>query len=418
MIFILTTLIEWIAFKMVADTSSDCKYSLMRYRIGWWSVVVIEIMMNFFALPPNVKVILLILISYIFYRVYYSTSWGNSFVVVGMFWLIVTGSDGLAVSFVNWMGDFTYAQYFMIILAKSLLIGIVLIYKKLGTSIRNRQREVSYIIIPILTNIIIILGIFGYLPHMGVNIKDYYGVLLSVVVLIFLANLSLITIIIKFTKEYEEKIELKSYQDRVKADYTYYTLLEKEHEQVIQYYHDMKNHIACIQGMMQERQPISQYIGTLEADLTPFQQVFHTGNTVVDTILRQKSILCKENHIDLKVGLELSKCTFIEEKDLCSIFANALDNAIEACELMKGVERPKYIYIEQSQIHQFLIIKIKNSKVNYIKTDHETILTHKKDPLLHGHGIKNIKRCVSKYEGEVAISYTENEFYLKIVLSI
>lgn len=418
MIFILTTLIEWIAFKIVADTSSDCKYGGKTYRIGWWSVVAIEIMMNFFAVPANLKVILLILISYFFYKVYYNTSLGNSFVVVGIFWLIATGSDGLAVSFVNWMGDFVYAQYLMIILAKSLLIGIMLIYKKLGTSIRNKQREVSYIIIPILTNIIIILGIFGYLPHMGVNIKEYYGVLLSVVVLIFLANLSLITIIIKLTREYEEKMELKNDQDRVKADYMYYTLLEKEHEQVIQYYHDMKNHIACLQGMMEVQQPISQYIGALEADLTPFQQVFNTGNKVVDTILRQKSVLCRENQVDLKVGLELSKCAFIEEKDLCNIFANALDNAIEACELIKNSECPKYIYIEQQQIHQFLIIKIRNSKVNSIQEENKKLLTRKKDTFLHGHGIKSIKRCVGKYEGEVVLSYTKNEFYLKIVLPI
>lgn len=426
-IFVMTTLIEWVAFKMIADASDEYRYPKVAYRIGWWSVVFIEVAMNLSNWDVNLKVIGLILITYIFYKVYYQSSYLKSIIVVGVFWLISIGSDGLTMGIMSWFTqahspfallEIDVTRISMIILSKSLLIGIVLIYRQFAISFKDNQREINYIILPILTNIIIILFIFGYLPQMGLNMKDYYGLILGIAILIFLANFSLITIIVKFTKEYKEKMELKNYHDRVKADYAYYTLLEKEHEQVRRCYHDIKNHMACIKGLMQDELQLNDYIEGLEEELQSLQQTFHTGNKVVDTIFKQKSVLCAEHQIDLKVALDLNACNSLEEKDLCSIFANAIDNAIESCKKIEHSKGDRYINVEQQIIHQFLVIKITNAKMNPIVEQESNLLTNKKDVLLHGYGLKNIKRCVSKYDGEVVIKYSDEAFCLKIVIPL
>lgn len=51
-------------------------------------------------------------------------------------------------------------------------------------------------------------------------------------------------------------------------------------------------------------------------------------------------------------------------------------------------------------------MKFKNNK---IKTD-------KKDPNLHGIGIKSIKTSVQKYDGEVFIDYQDYKFIVKIYI--
>ncbi|HFK2989515.1 TPA: GHKL domain-containing protein, partial [Clostridioides difficile] len=59
-----------------------------------------------------------------------------------------------------------------------------------------------------------------------------------------------------------------------------------------------------------------------------------------------------------------TQCNFINEEDVCSIFANAIDNAIEACDKIK--EGNKSISLQGRLINNFFAIKISNTKSNTI----------------------------------------------------
>ncbi|WP_343009228.1 ATP-binding protein, partial [Blautia obeum] len=143
----------------------------------------------------------------------------------------------------------------------------------------------------------------------------------------------------------------------------------------------------------------------------------NTGNKTLDIILGEKIYLCKKYNIEFEDNINISKLKFIQNIDICAIFANALDNAIEACMNIDN-EIEKRIEVKATYINGFAIIKFINTKVNDIKFIDNRIQTSKDDNKIHGIGLASIKYIVSKYDGEAIANYSDNEFILKIMIPI
>ncbi|WP_069999362.1 ATP-binding protein [Cellulosilyticum sp. I15G10I2] len=426
-IFLISSLIDWTALKILIDSNSLIKIPTKRYYQLFSVMVGAEFLLNVFDVLPILKVIIIIIMTWGFYQISYHVSWVKNSIVTAVFWMLSLGSEGIMLGLITRLYRLEshmsllepgYIKLLFFILAKVLFVSVVLVYQKLKISIDNDQHDIIYILLPLAANSLVLIFIFEYAPKMAINTQNYYSMILGMTLLIVLANVSLVVMIRKMTRDYQVKLAYKSYEDKKEAEYSYYMQLEKEHEQVRQLYHDMNNHIECIKGLVQDKEQLRQYIQSIEEEIPSMKQVFQTGSKVVDTLFRQKSIVCEKERIDLLVNLDLTRCSFIEPKDLCSIFANALDNAIEACQNIKSEDRKRYIHIEGSKVKRFLVIKIKNPKEHPIKLKGEKIITHKKDEILHGLGLKNIRRCVEKYESELVLQHTENEFYLKIVIPL
>ncbi|MCU9807310.1 ATP-binding protein [Paraclostridium sp. AKS46] len=104
--------------------------------------------------------------------------------------------------------------------------------------------------------------------------------------------------------------------------------------------------------------------------------------------------------------------------DVCSIFSNMIDNAIEACIKINDKDRNRFINIKGTIVNGFFVIKCENSKVNEVKFKDKNIKTDKRDSNLHGIGIKSIKTSVQKYDGELFIDYQDYIFTVKIYIPI
>ena len=92
--------------------------------------------------------------------------------------------------------------------------------------------------------------------------------------------------------------------------------------------------------------------------------------------------------------------------DTCTIFANALDNAVKACSEIQNGE--KKIVLEVKRTNDILSIIIENQK----------IVSSKLDKHNHGFGVENIKMAVEKYNGIVSIDYTDTIFTLAISIPL
>ena len=162
---------------------------------------------------------------------------------------------------------------------------------------------------------------------------------------------------------------------------------------------------------------IISYINNLEFQINDFENLRNTGNKTLDIILNDKIHLCKKYNIEFEDCINISKLNFIKENDICAIFANALDNAIEAC-ININDEIEKRIEVKATYINGFAVIKFINTKINDIKFTGDRIKTSKEDNKIHGIGLASIKYIVNKYDGEVIVNYSENEFILKIMIPI
>lgn len=101
----------------------------------------------------------------------------------------------------------------------------------------------------------------------------------------------------------------------------------------------------------------------------------------------------------------------VEPIDMCVIFGNALDNAIEACDRMD--ETDKNISITIICKDEAILCKVVNSAPKPVNS---LLGTSKADKQNHGFGLENIKTTLAKYNANPTIERTDTEFTLKFVI--
>ncbi len=193
-------------------------------------------------------------------------------------------------------------------------------------------------------------------------------------------------------------------------------LLAKENISLInQKTHDLKHHIRAIRHASQEE--LDKYLNEMEGAVHIYEAIVKTGNEVFDTILTEKSLYCKDRGIQVSCVAEGSQMDFINTVDLYALLGNALDNAIEAVEKFKEIEKRQIdvmIYRQQN----FLVMNIINPIPGKLIFGEELPVTTKEDNKLHGFGLRSMKYIVRKYDGFLNISEEDGCFSLKILIPI
>lgn len=174
--------------------------------------------------------------------------------------------------------------------------------------------------------------------------------------------------------------------------------------------HDYHNHIQVLktdleQGHIKEAR---KYLNSIEHELNQVDTFVKSGNMMTDAILNSKLSIATQKQIHIDCEAYLPENLSIEDADLCTILANALDNAIESCE---KVEYP-YIHIYMVLKKDQLYISIQNAATSKLILDSEKFITHKRGN--HGLGLKRVKGVVNKYDGYMRVGQESGIFSLEI----
>ena len=109
--------------------------------------------------------------------------------------------------------------------------------------------------------------------------------------------------------------------------------------------------------------------------------------------------------------------TFMSVMDICSVFGNLLDNAIE-CELRIPDKKKRLIHLAVFSKKDFLIICCENycpEPVNFRSGDP---VTTKEDGNYHGYGVKSMRYTAQKYGGTMTIEAKDNWFSVNILIPL
>ena len=174
--------------------------------------------------------------------------------------------------------------------------------------------------------------------------------------------------------------------------------------------HDLKHQIRAIRGASKE--DMDKYLAEMEDSIRIYESIVKTGNEVLDTILTEKSLYCRERGITVSCVADGSQMEFINTVDLYAILGNALDNAIEAVEKFRQQEmRQIDVLIHRQQ--SFLVIQILNpipSDSSFVYEE-ELPVTTKGDRQYHGFGLRSMRYLVKKYDGCLTVG-TEGRRFL------
>ncbi|MEG1410981.1 MAG: GHKL domain-containing protein [Terrisporobacter sp.] len=422
---IATGTIDWIIFFSVIHLVGKRRISNTKYTMIGVTILLLMGYINVSKVFPNIKIIMCIVIGTSFYILSYENKIYRSIIVSLLFWLGLMSAEGLAVGlvvFMNQLNNINITQHEnlfriqAIIVSKVFLFIVFILFKYFRLSLDFKPKDMILIGIPILSNIVSLVLIFEY--NLRVNIIAIESLFIFVLAISLIVSSSIILLIVigKIVQDDKLKLEYELINERIKTNYKSYENINKVHDKLKYVYHDLKNHMICIKSY-ETKEEIISYINSLEFQISDFENFKNTGNKTLDLVLGEKISTCKRYNIQIEDSINISKLKFIQENDICALFSNALDNAIEACMNINN-EIEKRIEVKATYINGFAIIKFINTKVNDITFIGECIQTNKSNDQIHGIGLSSIKYIVNKYDGETIVNYSDNEFILKIMIPI
>ena len=232
--------------------------------------------------------------------------------------------------------------------------------------------------------------------YVSVEIPSYYLFLFSLICLFLLLSVILLFVSYQSTVQKENTIRfLQSEAEKVETDQRYYSVLEKQNENLRIYAHDMKKHLNAIRALNQDAQ-IDSYLDQMSERLREYSQIGNSGNRMLDIICSKYAAECETKQIELHTDFRTANFTYIEDYDLVTVFGNLLDNAVEAAE--KAEER--YITVQTAQKNTYDVVVIKNSCAVPPHTENRELQTTKARRELHGLGLKSVAAVLQKYGGD------------------
>lgn len=165
----------------------------------------------------------------------------------------------------------------------------------------------------------------------------------------------------------------------------------------------------CERGLQDE---IGIYAAVPLAD---FEQCVRTGNDLLDGIFSAKMRQAARQGVDLLVDLDFSYCDYLDDRDLCNIFGNLLDNAIEAACKMKD-EQYRSVMIKGRPAANQLAIHFSNYYRDTLDLSENLLPTIKTDAAHHGIGLSSVKKSLAKYDGVLAFRTTPEKRLIVTVL--
>ena len=211
--------------------------------------------------------------------------------------------------------------------------------------------------------------------------------------------------------------ELVTMDSMLKSQYNQYRNYQESIDLINMKYHDLKHQIAGLRAET-DIDKRTEWLDAMEDDIRGFESVTNTGNKVLDTIIAGKIMHGQKYDIKFTCVIDGKLLEFMHVTDICTIFGNAIDNAIENVVMIKDIEK-RIIHVTVSAKNKFVLIQFQNYcevKPNEDKRGIRLFESSKADKRNHGFGLKSIQYTVDKYDGTMKAGMNKDWFELTILI--
>ncbi len=265
-------------------------------------------------------------------------------------------------------------------------------------------------------NLLLILGcvaLYFNLHNPGINLEE----LVRIFYLVVLATM-IVSLVLVFRIEYDSRKEMKNrlQLQQMELELEQHKEIMKVTNNLRKLRHDMNNHIGLIHELIHANRydELRMYITQLYGDVKEANELVISDNNTLSMLLNAKKNKAKEQNIDFQNFLGASLAG-VQDKDLCTLLGNILDNAIEAAG--QALDR-KYIDFSLQKTQDGSVITCVNSFGVKPVVKRGRFVSAKKNAHVHGIGTENIRDIVVKYQGEVQFDYDDEAFQVRIVLPL
>ncbi|OMF95308.1 hypothetical protein BK144_07255 [Paenibacillus sp. FSL R7-0273] len=172
--------------------------------------------------------------------------------------------------------------------------------------------------------------------------------------------------------------------------------------------HDLRQQLSSISYKL-----TLQELEALKEAIEVYDTTVKTGSDILDVILYKKQLFCEKNGIRMSCMADGQCLSFISSTHLYSLLNNAIENALEAVQLVQN-DNKRMISISIGKEHGVIGIHVTNYFNGDFIVKDQLPQTGKKDKNRHGFGIKSMRHIADQYGGTVSFHTEEDIFYLHI----
>lgn len=171
--------------------------------------------------------------------------------------------------------------------------------------------------------------------------------------------------------------------------------------------HDLRHRLQSVAALVQQedKTAVLEYIGASQAALNETCRQRFCRNVILDAILSSFFDRAREREITMEARLVIPDTLPVDATELSTVFANALENAIQACEKLPPEERR--IICTCIAEPQFMF-EISNPYTGTVKFGPDGLPVSEKSG--HGIGVRSIVAFAEKHDA-VCLFYTEDGWF-------
>ncbi len=302
-----------------------------------------------------------------------------------------------------------------------LLLGIVvmlfeLIYEAIVYKSKNATRCIPPILLLIFVTVCEIINYYF-------RLTDEFGFIFEIGA--FICIIILLGIAVKVLNDFHrirelaaiQSSELRILESRFNQQKKSQDLIIQNEEKLKIMRHDMRHQLNVLRSLSMENDTnkLTEYLDTM-LDAIPVKPKSYCKNIAVDAIISHYAAIAEEKNIKCSICLTVPEHSDkVSDMELCIIYGNLLENAIEACSLLPD-ENEKYIKMNDQVRYDKLIITMDNTSKNPHLTSDGQFISSKRNEI--GIGLRSIHSVAERHEGNTSFNYTNGVFHSSIYLNI
>lgn len=209
-------------------------------------------------------------------------------------------------------------------------------------------------------------------------------------------------------------------EEQVHAQEEYLQRLSADIEEARRVREDVARELAAVDELLEQREAEAAAQGLVKAvGIMDSVRKRSCEHRVVDALVSMKAVVCEEADIRLSLDLALPDDIALPSVELCAVFSNALDNAINACAKVSANER--FIELKARVDSGYLVVRMENSCAPAGPGEHRRAGSRSgRGGRLpeHGWGLGILKTLADRHDGKLETAREGGVYRTTVILKV
>lgn len=195
---------------------------------------------------------------------------------------------------------------------------------------------------------------------------------------------------------------------------TQYQQLTRHIQETAQASHDLRQQLRIVRGYLKEGRirELEEYLGQYEQTLPPDVMEVFCRNHAVNTLVSYYAEEARKAEVDFSAQLRIPEHLCVSEPEVCAVFGNLLENALEACRHV--TECAPFIRLRAEQEDGRIALVVDNTCLDSPEQVNGRFRSTKHGG--YGTGTASVKRIAERWGGTAEFVHKGNVFYVSVLL--